>query len=68
MKNQLRCPRFSTPRTLLHRTPDGRPIPGTFADDNELYAFADVLGRHAAVALSRLLDSKKLERTDGPQA
>ena len=37
---------FSTSRTLLHRTPDGRPIPGTFADDNELYAFGDVLGRH----------------------
>ena len=37
---------FSTSRTLLHRTPDGRPIPGTFADDDELYAFADVLGRH----------------------
>ncbi|HCB34097.1 MAG TPA: amidohydrolase [Acidimicrobiaceae bacterium] len=37
---------FSTSRTLLHRTPDGRPIPGTFADDDELYAFGDVLGRH----------------------
>ena len=37
---------FSTSRTLLHRTPDGRPIPGTFADDEELFAFADVLGRH----------------------
>ena len=37
---------FSTSRTLLHRTPDGRPIPGTFADDNELYAFGDVLGSH----------------------
>ncbi len=37
---------FSTSRTLLHRTPDGRPIPGTFADDDELYAFADVLGKH----------------------
>ena len=37
---------FSTSRTLLHRTPDGRPIPGTFADDDELFAFADVLGRH----------------------
>ncbi len=37
---------FSTSRTLLHRTPDGRPIPGTFADDEELYAFGDVLGRH----------------------
>ncbi len=37
---------FSTSRTLLHRTPDGRPIPGTFADDEELYAFGDVLGKH----------------------
>ena len=37
---------FSTSRTLLHRTPDGPPIPGTFADDEELFAFADVLGRH----------------------
>ena len=37
---------FSTSRTLLHRTPDGRPIPGTFADDEERFAFADVLGRH----------------------
>ena len=37
---------FSTSRTLLHRTPDGRPIPGTFAEDEELFAFADVLGKH----------------------
>ncbi len=37
---------FSTSRTLLHRTPDGRPIPGTFADDDELFAIGDVLGRH----------------------
>ncbi len=37
---------FSTSRTLLHRTPDGRPVPGTFADPGELLAFADVLGRH----------------------
>ncbi|NCG41852.1 MAG: amidohydrolase family protein [Actinobacteria bacterium] len=37
---------FSTSRTLLHRTPDGRPIPGTFAEDDELFAFADVLGEH----------------------
>jgi N-acyl-D-amino-acid deacylase len=37
---------FSTSRTLLHRTPDGRPIPGTFADDDELFAFGDVLGKH----------------------
>jgi N-acyl-D-amino-acid deacylase len=39
---------FSTSRTLLHRVPDGRPVPGTFADTDELFAIADVLGRHRA--------------------
>ncbi len=38
----------STSRTLLHRVPDGRPVPGTFAEVAELLAFADVLGRHGA--------------------
>jgi N-acyl-D-amino-acid deacylase len=37
---------FSTSRTLLHRVPDGRPVPGTWATPDELYAMADVLGRH----------------------
>ena len=37
---------FSTSRTLLHTVPDGRPVPGTWATPEELYAFADVLGRH----------------------
>ncbi len=37
---------FSTSRTLLHRVPDGRPVPGTWADTNELFAIADVLGKH----------------------
>src|SRR5690242_5435879 len=36
---------FSTSRTLLHRVPDGRPVPGTWADERELHAIADVLGR-----------------------
>src|SRR6476661_2721504 len=35
---------FSTSRTLLHRVPDGRPVPGTWADTDELYAIGDVLG------------------------
>jgi N-acyl-D-aspartate/D-glutamate deacylase len=35
---------FSTSRTLLHRVPDGRPVPGTWADERELFAIADVLG------------------------
>lgn len=37
---------FSTSRTFLHKVPDGRPVPGTYATDDELFAFADVLGRH----------------------
>lgn len=36
----------STSRTLLHRVPDGRPVPGTYAEPDELLALADVLGRH----------------------
>ncbi len=39
---------FSTSRTFLHKVPDGRPVPGTYATEDELYAFADVLGRHGA--------------------
>jgi N-acyl-D-aspartate/D-glutamate deacylase len=37
---------WSTSRTLRHRVPDGRHVPGTFAVADELLAFADVLGRH----------------------
>jgi len=39
---------FSTSRTFMHKVPDGRPVPGTYATEDELYAFADVLGRHGA--------------------
>ena len=39
---------FSTSRTFLHKVPDGRPVPGTYAEPDELFAFADVLGRHGA--------------------
>jgi len=37
---------FSTSRTFLHRVPDGRPVPGTYASTEELLAIADVLRRH----------------------
>ena len=37
---------FSTSRTLLHRVPDGRPVPGTWATADELIAIAEVMGRH----------------------
>ncbi|MEX2626356.1 MAG: amidohydrolase family protein [Ilumatobacteraceae bacterium] len=39
---------FSTSRTLVHKVPDGRPVPGTFATPDELVALAEVLGRHGA--------------------
>ena len=58
----------STSRTFLHRVPDGRPVPGTFATEDELFAFADVLGRHGRgvfESASRLgeRDSDELEGT-----
>jgi N-acyl-D-amino-acid deacylase len=36
---------FSTSRTMLHRVPDGRAVPGTYAQPEELLAIAGVLGR-----------------------
>ena len=39
---------FSTSRTLMHRVPDGRPVPGTWATADELIAIGDVLGRQGA--------------------
>jgi N-acyl-D-amino-acid deacylase len=36
---------FSTSRTLLHRVPDGRPVPGTWATTDELMAIAGVMGK-----------------------
>jgi N-acyl-D-amino-acid deacylase len=39
---------FSTSRTYLHKVPDGRHVPGTYAEPAELLAFADVLRRHGA--------------------
>jgi N-acyl-D-amino-acid deacylase len=36
---------FSSSRVLGHRTPDGRPVPGTFALPDELIALSDPLRR-----------------------
>ncbi len=36
---------FSTSRTRIHKTPDGIPIPGTFAAPEELMAFGRVMGK-----------------------
>lgn len=37
---------FSTSRSLLHTTPDGRHVPGTFAAYEELLEFGKILGEH----------------------
>jgi N-acyl-D-aspartate/D-glutamate deacylase len=39
---------FSTSRTASHPTPEGVPIPGSYAPDAELFALADVLRERAA--------------------
>ena len=36
---------FSTSRTIGHRARSGRPVPGTFAPEEELLALGDALGR-----------------------
>ena len=36
---------FSTSRTYLHQTPDGREVPGTWAAPEELMAIGEVMGR-----------------------
>jgi N-acyl-D-amino-acid deacylase len=35
---------FSTSRTILHRTPEDQPVPGTFADRDEIMGIARALG------------------------
>jgi N-acyl-D-aspartate/D-glutamate deacylase len=35
---------FSTSRTILHRTPEGQPVPGTFAEFDEIMGIARALG------------------------
>lgn len=37
---------FSTSRTLSHRTPDGRLVPGTFALPDELHALAEPMAKY----------------------
>ena len=37
---------FSTSRTYMHKVPDGRHVPGTYAATEELLAIGRVLGKH----------------------
>jgi N-acyl-D-amino-acid deacylase len=54
---------FSTSRTALHRVPDGRPVPGTYADDRELAAIAEVMGRRGRGVFEA---APRLGERDGP--
>ena len=54
---------FSTSRTFLHRVPDGRAVPGTYAAADELLAIAEVLGRHEAGVFEGAM---RLGERDGP--
>ena len=54
----------STSRTLLHTVPDGRPVPGTYAEPDELLAFADVLGRHGARRVRERHAPRRARRDD----
>ena len=37
---------FSTSRTYMHKVPDGRCVPGSYADSEEMRAIGRVLGKH----------------------
>jgi N-acyl-D-aspartate/D-glutamate deacylase len=56
---------FSTSRTFLHKVPDGRHVPGTYAEPEELLAFADVLRRHGAGVFESASRIGEGERDDG---
>ena len=59
---------FSTSRTFMHRVPDGRPVPGTYAQPEELLAIGEVMGkagRGVFEAAARLgeRDNQQLDNT-----
>jgi N-acyl-D-aspartate/D-glutamate deacylase len=64
---------FSTSRTFMHRVPDGRPVPGTYAREDELLAIGAVLGKYrrgvfeAAARLGER-DNDALDNTRGEVA
>src|SRR6185369_1287070 len=52
---------FSTSRTILHRTPEGQPVPGTFATFDELLGITKALGelRRGVIEAAPGIDSGK---------
>ena len=52
---------FSTNRLRAHVMPDGRPIPGTFATDEELVKISAAVGREGGILQSVIEGGAKLE-------
>lgn len=54
---------FSTSRTILHRTPEGQPVPGTFANSEELMGITSALKKlqRGVVEAAPGIDSGKPE-------
>lgn len=50
---------FSTSRTYLHQTPDGREVPGTWAAPEELLAIGEVMGRLGRGVFECAVDSDR---------
>ncbi|MFP6808138.1 MAG: amidohydrolase family protein [Pseudomonadales bacterium] len=58
---------FSTSRTFMHKVPDGRPVPGTYAQPEELLAIGEVMGaagRGVFEAAARLGERDNQELTN----
>lgn len=51
---------FSTSRLTSHRVPDGRCVPGTFADDAELLAIADAMNRAGGGLFQAVLNETRV--------
>lgn len=56
---------FSTSRTFLHKVPDGRHVPGTYADPEELLSIGRVLGKHKKGVFEGALRLGERDRDDG---
>lgn len=58
---------FSTSRTIMHMAVDGRPVPGTFAAEDELFGLGDAL-RAAGVGVFELAPAGVMgEDLDAPE-
>jgi N-acyl-D-aspartate/D-glutamate deacylase len=51
---------FSTSRLTLHRVPDGRCVPGTFAESDELLAIVDGMNRAGGGVFQAVLNETKI--------